>query len=159
MALTAAAWGQAILRPLPPHLQPSPTRRHLPFWISTRTAAADTTTVVRVSPRPGGGGRGGKEEEEEEGSMSSIDTSRLLSVGPPMLLFSSLLFSSCFLSVHLIFFRAIWGIHHYCFDCSVGDRFYVTKTQVSQSIHDRGYGWSITWRFCSLVICLIYCSR
>ncbi|CAL9172701.1 unnamed protein product [Musa hybrid cultivar] len=79
MALTAAAWGQAILRPLPPHLQPSPTRRHLPFWISTRTAAADTTTVVRVSPRPGGGGRGGKEEEEEEGSMSSIDTSRLLS--------------------------------------------------------------------------------
>ncbi|CAL9761104.1 unnamed protein product [Musa acuminata subsp. burmannicoides] len=77
MALTAAAWGQAILRPLPPHLQPSPTRRHLPFWISTRTAAADTTTVVRVSPRPGGGGRGG--QEEEEGSMSSIDTSRLLS--------------------------------------------------------------------------------
>ncbi|CAD5169023.1 unnamed protein product [Musa acuminata subsp. malaccensis] len=79
MALTAAAWGQAILRPLPPHLQPSPTRRHLPFWISARTAAADTTTVVRVSPRPGGGGRGGKEEEEKEGSMSSIDTSRLLS--------------------------------------------------------------------------------
>lgn len=92
MASTAAAWCQAILRPLPPHLQPSPTRRHLPFWISTRTtAAAATTTVVRVSPRPGGGGRGKQEEEEEEGSMSSIDTSRLLSVGPTILLSSSFL--------------------------------------------------------------------
>ncbi|URE31635.1 hypothetical protein MUK42_34192 [Musa troglodytarum] len=80
MASTAAAWGQAILRPLPPPLQPSLTRRHLPFWISTRTTAATTTTVVRLSPRPAGGGRGEQEDEEkEEGSMSSIDTSRLLS--------------------------------------------------------------------------------
>ncbi|CAL9129894.1 unnamed protein product [Musa textilis] len=159
MASTAAAWGQAILRPLPPPLQPSLTRRHLPFWISTRTTAATTTTVVRLSPRPAAGGRGEQEDEEkEEGSMSSIDTSRLLSVGPPILLFSSFLKLLSF--VPLDSFRAIWGIHHSCFDCNVGDRFYVTKTRVSQSIHDRGYGWSITWRFSSLVfICLIYCSK